>query len=258
MKTSSESSGYQMMIDAPYRDWEYLSKLEPDFSPLPPLDEGSPGIRMFVLVPFDDALPGVPGAGLKVIQKHYHSVVNWVAQVSDFRLLAYPKVVGVQWLYRRPQIEELNEVGLAYRAITFLRGFKQYKAHPDDVWLMCIWGNARAVPCAVSVEEENNFLPAKWGLVNDPVISAWLWEAGLGPRRYNPVLGYPAFDTPSYASAVLAHELLHALGAGHHPTGIMSVGELGEDWPNIPIDNFAKEGSTMEILAQHPLARPKE
>jgi hypothetical protein len=33
---------------------EYLAQLRPDFTPVPPLREGSPGVRFFLFVPGSD------------------------------------------------------------------------------------------------------------------------------------------------------------------------------------------------------------
>jgi hypothetical protein len=74
-------------------DLEYILGLQPDFAPHPPLPEGSPGVRCFVFVPPDDPLPE---GGPEVIQRHYCSWVNWIEQVSGFRVRAYPEVMELR------------------------------------------------------------------------------------------------------------------------------------------------------------------
>lgn len=146
---------------------DYIQTLKPDFTPLPPLTEGSPGVRFFVLEPLDDPLP--PG-GLEVITRHYWSVVNWVSQVSGFRVLAHPKVILV------PQVTPVAKIGkwnngydIAYRCFTYLNAFTEWKPitrspDPAEVWLLACRGVVRETPCGMPAHEEPR-AKVGWGLL---------------------------------------------------------------------------------------------
>jgi hypothetical protein len=241
------------MIDATarYRDLAYIESLKPDYSPLPLLPETSPGVRCFLVFPYDDPLP--EGA-LQIIEQRYHSVVNWVEAASGYRLLAHPDVIGLQLTAPARTIATWGVREARWRALMELQAHTPFKplsrthGSAQEAWLLLLRGNATIVPCASPKE----YLAPNLGvaLLNDPAISAWLSAGGLEPNRIDPTPGYPAFYSANEASGILAHELLHTLGASHHETGVM--GPLQYSWPNAHIDSIA-EKSTMMVLRESPL-----
>jgi hypothetical protein len=230
-------------------DWEYISKLAPDFSP-PPLPEGSPGVRCFVLVPEDDSLPQ---GGLDVIQRHYWSWVNWVKDVSGFPIQTYPKVVELHLPWTAEKLASYYSIPkLSVALFYWMEESTKWKPRTrsseiPEVWLLGVRGACNIPTAAGCIEVEE--IHVGWGLLPDYIISAWTSDAGLEPNR--PVAtptnsGARKWYSANEASGAAVHELLHGLGADHHPTGIMGTG--WQYWPNIHI----KESSTLSLLASSP------
>jgi hypothetical protein len=233
---------------------DFIQSLRPDFTPLPSLPEGSPGVRLFILEPLDDPLPK---GGLEVITYQYWSVVNWVRQASGFRVLAHPQVILIPQGTPVATINEWdNGADIAFRCLSYMNRFTEWRAvtrisGPPEVWLLACRGVVKETPCALSANEEYR-ATVGWAILPDAVISAWLAGEGLEASRPNLSQGDTYYYSPHKASGIAAHELLHGLGASHHPTGIMHPYACTGDWPNVHIDHIADD-STMAMLAVSPL-----
>jgi hypothetical protein len=235
------------------REWAFIERLRPDFTPRTPIPEGIPALRCLLLFPQDDP---PPEGSLTAIRQYYHAALNWIETVSGCRVAAHPEVVGVPLLAPAHVISRCSARDLVYRIFWTLEAFTpEFKPlsgpEQEEVWVLMARGCPAVIPCACALQDEDRGRVG-WALINDPILTAWTAAAGLERRRVNPTPGYPDLYTPEAACGVLVHEILHALGCGdHHVGGIM--GRIYGDWPAVHIDYLAGETSTLGRLRKSPL-----